>query len=286
FAPVDETATEVFRERCILVGSFIGAVGFGIHFILFIQCVNAVYARRQRQVALRTCGLLGVICILFILGAIGNSTHIVLAGKTFIDDRNFPGGPGAYAASTNDWSAVVTDSVCIVNTWVQDAILLYRFWVLCSCNYFVVALPLVGFLASIVISAMRMAEMSEQGNSFWSSFSAKLAISFWTMSISTTLILTSLIAGRLLYMRYRHRRLMGPNSDTTYITITALLVESAALYSINAIFVLITYALKSPVLQLGLPLLGQTQSIAPLLIILRVTQAQAWSPSTATDLST
>jgi hypothetical protein len=118
-----------------------------------------------------------------------------------------------------------------------------------------------------------------------------------------TVILTSLIAGRLLFMRYRIRKLIGTQSPTPYVTVTAMLVESAALYSINGVVVLISYGVNSPVQNLVLPLLGQTQasaariliehsyptylpqSIAPMLIILRVAQNQAWSVETETNLT-
>ena len=43
---------------------------------------------------------------------------------TFIDNRNYPGGPGAYnvAQSTNT-VAVICNSVYIVNSWLQDTLL-------------------------------------------------------------------------------------------------------------------------------------------------------------------
>ncbi|KAF7312840.1 hypothetical protein MKEN_00967900 [Mycena kentingensis (nom. inval.)] len=100
-----------------------------------------------------------------------------------------------------------------------------------------------------------------------------------------TVILTSLIAGRLLFMRRRLRRLMGPDTRTPYVTLSAMLVESATLYSVNGLVFLISYGVNSPVQNLFLPLLGQTQSIAPLLIILRVARGYAWNGDTTNQFS-
>jgi hypothetical protein len=87
----------------------------------------------------------------------------------------------------------------------------------------------------------------------------KLAIPYWAISISMTVILTALIAGRLLFMRYRLDKLVGARTSTPYVTITAMLVESAALYSINGLIFLVSYGVNSPSQNLWLPLLGQTQ---------------------------
>ncbi|KAJ7448666.1 hypothetical protein B0H11DRAFT_340224 [Mycena galericulata] len=284
FAPANETAAQLWNERSIFVGLFLGAIGFGVHLTLFFQCARALYARKGGK---RNRELLIFICILFILGNIGNATNIVFGQKTFIDDRDFPGGPNAFfVEESTNWSAVVCNSVYIVNSWFQDALLLFRFWTIWSGNYYVVALPGLAFLTSMILSAILIAELSEPGNTIWTTISVNLAIPYWSISISMTVILTSLIVGRLLFMRYRLRKLMGSNAPTPYVTVVAMVVESAAIYSINGLIFLVSYGVNSPVQNLALPLLGQTQSIAPLLIILRVAQGEAWSGATMTELTT
>ncbi|KAJ7790133.1 hypothetical protein B0H14DRAFT_225659 [Mycena olivaceomarginata] len=58
------------------------------------------------------------------LGNIGNATSFLFTRKSLIDDRDYPGGPGAYfVEQSTNWSAVVCNSVYIVNTWFQDGIL-------------------------------------------------------------------------------------------------------------------------------------------------------------------
>ncbi|KAJ7248930.1 hypothetical protein C8J57DRAFT_1239938 [Mycena rebaudengoi] len=120
----------------------------------------------------------------------------------------------------------------------------------------------------LILSAILIAELSQPGNTIWTTLSVNLAIPYWSISVSMTVILTALIAGRLLFMRYRLRKLMGANTRTPYVSLSAMLVESAAIYSVNALVFLVSYGVNSSVQNLALPLLGQTQSIAPLLIIL------------------
>ncbi|KAK7045123.1 hypothetical protein R3P38DRAFT_2508878 [Favolaschia claudopus] len=285
FAPANETGAQLWNERSILAGLFLGAIGYGVHLTLFLQCVNAL---RNGKTAVRNRELLGFICILFVLGNIGNATNILFGQKTFIDNRDYPGGPNAYfIEQSTDWSAVVCNSVYIVNTWLQDGLLLYRFWTIWSRNYYIAIVPALAFLTSMVLSAILIAELSQPGNTIWTKISINLAIPYWSISISMTIILTTLIAGRLLHMRYRLNRVLGARTSSSmpYTTITAMLVESAAIYSINGLIFLISYAVNSPVQNLALPLLGQMQSIAPLLIILRVAQGQACSDRTIEELT-
>ncbi|KAJ7257040.1 hypothetical protein C8J57DRAFT_1185909 [Mycena rebaudengoi] len=283
FPPANETAVELWNERSILIGLFLGTIGFGVHLTLFFQCARALYTRNGH----RNRELLVFVCILFILGNIGNATNMIFGQRTFIDNRGYPGGPNAYFVEQSfDWSAVVCNSVYIVNSWFQDALLLYRFWMIWSRNYYILAVPAMAFLTSMgklnILSAILIAELSQPGNTFWTTISVNLAIPYWSISISMTVILTSLIAGRLLFMRYRLQKLMGQNTPSPYVTVTAMLVESAAIYSINGLIFLISYGVNSPVQNLALPLLGQTQSIAPVLIILRVAEG---SSVTATGLT-
>ncbi|KAF7315972.1 hypothetical protein MIND_00114100 [Mycena indigotica] len=282
FAP-NESAAALWNERSILAGLFLGTIGFGIHLTLFFECVQALCSRRESQ---RNRELLVFVCLLFTLGNIGNATNIIFAQKTFIDNRNYPGGPNAFfVEQSTNWSAVVCNSVYIVNSWFQDALLVYRFWMIYNRNYYIIALPIVAFLSSMVLSSILIAELSQPGKTIWTKISVNLAIPYWSISISMTVILTALIAGRLLYMRYRLRHLIGRATRTTYMTVSAMLVESAMIYSANALVFLISYGVNSPVQNLALPLLGQTQSIAPLLIILRVARGKAWSGDTTNQLT-
>ncbi|KAF7328676.1 hypothetical protein MSAN_02469200 [Mycena sanguinolenta] len=280
----DETTAQLWDERCIFVGHFIGAFGYGVHLTLFFQCVHALYTGRKAQP--HNWQWLLFVFILFALGNIGNATSIFYVQKTFIDDRNYPGGPGAYFfEQSTQWAAVLCNSVYIVNTWFQDGLLLYRFWTIYSRNYYIVVIPALAFLTSLIMSAILIAVLCRPGNTFWTALSVKLAIPYWAISISMTVILTALIAGRLLFMRYRFKKLVGASSSMPYLTVTAMLVESAAIYSINGIIFLVAYGLNDPTQNLWLTLLGQTQSIAPLLIILRVARGQAFTGATVDQLT-
>lgn len=96
------------------------------------------------------------------------------------------------------------------------------------------------------------------GITLWSTISIDLAIPYWSISIALNVIITTCIASRLLYMRYQIRR-ATVGSGSEYISITSMMIESAVLYTVNGLIFLVSYALNSPVQNLALPVLGQTQ---------------------------
>ena len=109
-----------------------------------------------------------------------------------------------------------------------------------------------------VLSCFLIVMLSRPSMTLWSTISFQLAISYWSISISFNIIVTLLIAGRLLLVRYR-TRVAFHSQDSPYLTVSAMLIESAFIYSSVGLIFLISFAVNSPVQNLALPLLGQVQ---------------------------
>jgi hypothetical protein len=71
-------------------------------------------------------------------------------------------------------------------------------------------------------------------------------------------ILTGLIAGRLLYMGSRVTKNLGGQHAKTYTSIVSMTVESAFLYTSTAMAFLITFLLDSPAALAFCPIVSQT----------------------------
>jgi len=96
------------------------------------------------------------------------------------------------------------------------------------------------------------------GITLWSTISINLAIPYWAISIALNVIITACITTKLLYMRYQMRQI-SVGSGSEYISITSMMIESAAIYTANGLIFLVSYAVNSPIQNLALPVLGQTQ---------------------------
>jgi hypothetical protein len=154
------------------------------------------------------------------------------------------------------------------------------------------------------MSSLLLAQIRTPGNNVWQSVNVNFFITFWAIEIATTILLTSFIVGRLLFMRYRLRKIMGPKQQSPYLSITAMLVESALLFSICGIAFLISYAYNDPFQNIVLNVTGQVQvgdflllchmnislrvpqSIAPVLIVMRVAQGAGLTKQTLRQTNT
>lgn len=93
----------------------------------------------------------------------------------------------------------------------------------------------------------------------WDSTGINWTIPYYTMSLSLNIIVTILIAGRLLVYRNRISRVMGKGHGADYTSLAAMVVESAAIYSTFSIMFLVPFATGSPIAQLFLQALSPVQ---------------------------
>jgi uncharacterized membrane protein YgcG len=101
--------------------------------------------------------------------------------------------------------------------------------------------------------------------------------SYYIISLSVNILLTILITIRLLLYRRRARRAIQGDQGSEYFSLAAIVIESAALYSVFALIFIITYAINNPLNQIFLGVASSAQQIAGYLIIYRVAQGRAWN---------
>jgi len=81
----------------------------------------------------------------------------------------------------------------------------------------------------------------------------------WMMLMVLNLLLTFLLAIRLLYMRHRLQSAMGAQHGKTYTSIAAMVVESALPFGILSIIFIVLFGKRDPAQNLFLPLLVQVE---------------------------
>jgi len=285
FAPPGESITDLRVEQSLLDGTVIAAAAYGVHLTLFFQCFVLLTTRpRDGKV---NWWLVSYICILFSLGTIGFGGQIKFNEETFIQDRNFPGGPlgfnfGEYNTPIN----VVTTAAFVVLNWFADGLLVYRLFMIWNNNWYVAALPILTLISSFTVSILLLFQLTQPGASLWTSVAISFGIPYWSISVSLNIIVTLLIVGRLFYLRMRTRMALSKEHAKMYTSIAAMLVESAMLYSTFGLIFIISYARNSMVQNVLLPTLGHIQAVSPLLIIHRVAQGHAWTRETVRTIST
>ncbi|KAJ3565960.1 hypothetical protein NP233_g7302 [Leucocoprinus birnbaumii] len=226
YAPPGDSALGLYNERTILDGIILGTIAYGVHVVLFVWCFRTLTRRDNK------CSMdwfyLAYTFVLFVLGTIGNATNIKVAELAFVDKRNFPGGPGGYFATGAGPVGLTCNVVFIISSWFQDCLLLWRFWMFLGYGgrWYTVLLPCLMFLTSFSLSLILIILLCLPGITLWTEISIDLAIPYWAISISLNVIITTCISIKLLYLR---RISVGLGAE--YVSVTAMLVESAALYT-------------------------------------------------------
>ena len=104
-----------------------------------------------------------------------------------------------------------------------------------------------------------LAQLTPAGSSIWTSSTINFGISYWSISVSINIIVTTLIVGRLLYFRSRTLHVVNKEQAQTYTGIVAMLVESAALYSVTGLIFIISYALDNMIQHVMMHVLAHVQ---------------------------
>ncbi|KAJ2924818.1 hypothetical protein H1R20_g12292, partial [Candolleomyces eurysporus] len=257
-------------------------ITLGILFTIFVQCVLALLsssAHKKNQARF----FIGYSCIIFILATFGIAGNTKFVQMTYIDYRNYPGGPNAFTFDFyTEFSNVFSIGSYVVMNWFADGLMLYRFSVIYDRKPLLMIFPTLIYLAIVGLSLGMLTYTFKPEEGFFGPTTIKIGTAYWSLSIGMNIIITTAIAGRLLKMRAQVRKLLGPNHASPYTSVVSMLVESAAIYTSWAIMFLVPFAREDTFQNFVLPSLGQVQGIAPLLIIFRVAQGKAWTSSTAT----
>lgn len=113
---------------------------------------------------------------------------------------------------------------------------------------------------SVPVFGMLWTVFSRQpGLSLCSSLPMEYGTSYFAISLGNNIILTILITIRLLKFRRQVLAALPAQHAKHYVSIAAIIIESAALYSFFAVLFLITYALDNPLNQIFLAVASAAQ---------------------------
>ncbi|KAJ7039366.1 hypothetical protein C8F04DRAFT_1033521, partial [Mycena alexandri] len=134
---------------------------------------------------------------------------------------------------------------------------LYRTYIIWR-SILVLAFPAVVFLGTVASGLALLVETGKPGGTFGVSLVPQFGTAFYSSSIGLNVILTSLISYKLLLQHHRVRSLSVTKVPVgeRYTDIVAILVESAALYSIAGLIYIPLLALNVPLQYPFSPLLG------------------------------
>ena len=123
----NESARKILSEHTWLQGAILGTLAFGMSTVLFFMSFHLLRMRPSKNSKAgnwkKRAGLLIYITIIYILSILYMAGLLQFTQQSFIDDRNYPGGPDTYEEV--EFSVPVDmlgNSVMVILTWMCDII--------------------------------------------------------------------------------------------------------------------------------------------------------------------
>jgi len=170
----------------------------------------------------------------------------------------------------------------LLNNWLADGLLLYRCYLIYAMNFWVIAFPSFMLLGSLAMGIVFIYQTSQPNGSIWNSVAIDFGLPYFSISVSLNVLLTLMIVTRLVLHSRNIRTAMGAPAGASglYRAVVTMLIESSALYAVNSLLFVGPWGSGSHVADIFLPILAETQVIAPLLIIRRVANQSALTTNT------
>ncbi|KAF9259321.1 hypothetical protein L218DRAFT_1059462 [Marasmius fiardii PR-910] len=287
----DEDKATIDIERFFVAGLTLSGVGYGLQIFLYYTCAKFLWSRRK--LGYQPLYLLAYISFLLTIETI----YIVAQGNTvqlvYVDNRNYPGGPWQFFLATQNLADnVIFYTTLVLMTFFSDLLVLWRCWVIWRAisgtitAVCAIVIPGIILIASFVMGVLWILQSTHPGLSMYSALPLAFGTSYYAISLGVNIIVTILIAIRLLLYRKYSRGSLADDHSSGYLSLATIFIESAALYSVCSFVFLITYAVNNPANQIMFAVESSAQQIAGYMIIYRVANGRAWTHETAQQTMT
>ncbi|KAF9237212.1 hypothetical protein BU15DRAFT_88819 [Melanogaster broomeanus] len=244
--------TDLWLERSRLDGMLLGAVSYGMFFVLTIQATTALTQRPRG-------------------GSTSNNNRWMLLAYVWI----------TFVLATLDyWINIMALSCYYIMEWFMQLLLLHRCFVIWNWQKYIVIPVTTLFLAMVAMSILILAECS--GVVF---YDINTQLAYLALEVGLTVVYTFLVSGRLLALRQKMKAVLGKEHVHTYEAVVTMVVESAAVYTALGMIFIVSFALHSNISNLVFLAISHVQGIAQLLIIIRVAQGRAFRQDWTTSRS-
>ncbi|KLO13555.1 hypothetical protein SCHPADRAFT_354512 [Schizopora paradoxa] len=283
----DEPAATIHAEGAWLQGAFISKIFYGFIVVLSWQCFALLRKQTNRSNYKTKISFLAIVFAIFLFTTLHTAYDMKEIQLGFVENRNFPGGPNAYATLSH--ANTPGNIACIILQWLCDALLIWRFvMIFRGCfipMWLIAATPIIAYFGSVVIGILFTINQLNSGSPLVRN-GVDWTMPYFAVSLGLNVLLTIGIVARLLLYRHRITSVFGAAHGSHYTSIVSIIVESAALYSTFSILFIIPFALNSVITPATLQPIGQVQGFATLLIVHRVASGIAWSSDTQSLLTT
>ncbi|CCM06249.1 uncharacterized protein FIBRA_08498 [Fibroporia radiculosa] len=214
---------------------------------------------------------------------ISNTIHwILVVIRIFMAFVTYPQGPLLFYADIAQPSEVVQSGALIFTAIVNDAMMIYRMWIVWGYSKRVVVIPLCTLVGLTVCGIAVVYQMTRfhLGQNIFITDLGRWLTSNSVFTLCTNLYCTSMIAWRI----WRINDTVEGHKSNNLMSVLAIIVESSAIYTIWTIFFLVTYEVGSNLQFLSNQTLSIVAGISFMLVNVRV--GMGWEQKPPQTIST
>jgi hypothetical protein len=114
---------DIFAEHTWLQGAFLGAIAYGIQFVLYVMTCFFLWKLRNPTNNRQNIAFIVYISIIFALSTLYLVGLLEFTQLSFIDGRNIPGGPKAFEEQMFSLPIdMLANVIMVLNSWFCDII--------------------------------------------------------------------------------------------------------------------------------------------------------------------
>ncbi|KAG1732479.1 hypothetical protein EDB19DRAFT_1733592 [Suillus lakei] len=277
-----ESSEQIYAEAAWLHGAIVTAMFYGVVVVMAFMCWRFLWSRIRSHATGYRQNIFFLCCAVFffVLGTMYVAFIAVQTQKTFIYNRLYPGGPSAFAVKAFSPPLGVA---FLLSNWCADLLMIWRCVVVyrdTRFHYIILGLGIIMFTTSLVTGTHWFIVMSSPKKSADGWMSIRFFFPYTCVALAINVSVSLLTVLRLLHHRHRMSKILGPDYGAIYTSFSAIIIESASVYSICSLLYLIPFAVHNPLSVAFLQILGEAQLVASLLIIYRVAEGKAWKHGT------
>ncbi|KAJ7641300.1 hypothetical protein FB45DRAFT_354690 [Roridomyces roridus] len=255
-------------SKSALIGAILEDIAYGLYFSYFLQGARIMFSRKKGRGRLSVPLFLTslVLCFLITMRMVLDNIAVVSA---FTDDPITPYAADLFLESFGNGSMFRTGTY-IALTVVADIFVVYRVFTVWGGSFLISAVPSLLAIADIVTGGLLIQAIRKlaAGSSPDGKNVSTHAIVFYSFTLALNMLCTLLISLRIYLTQRRTSGVIGRSVDLN--TTMAIVIESAALYSVALIAMIVPTSLGDNVQYCLLSMMPGIVGIAFQLIIVRV----------------
>ncbi|KAF8823625.1 hypothetical protein HHX47_DHR9000577 [Lentinula edodes] len=254
-------------DNMFLIGIWIQTALYGINMMIFAAAIFVL--TKMYRAGKSSAGFLLVTSILlFSLSTAYVSVCLRQLLEAFIWGP--PGGASIYFSTIQNSLSITKLALYEVNVFGQDAILIWRMWVVYGNRWIVVALPIVMELAHIASGIFTIRRGALPHISVFDLFVHRGAIANWTLDLAVNIGVTLCIAYRLWSAGRALENLGMKRNKHPYMGVIFTIVESGGIFATATLITVSLYLSGNVASVAAIDSVVQLATITPLLIVVRV----------------